>query len=132
MAERGLLVGLNVCNLGAHHVRLFAVFVLVSASANPVFAFDNQARKLAVGFEGQVLEQRELIQDVGLDGLAELRARQRLLQNFGEQLTECRVFGRAGLFAILAIKQIDVDGLADEVADILLLNSEKRWLRKTS
>ena len=50
-------------------MRLFAVLEMLAARANPIFAFDDDARELAVGFEREVLEQRELIQNVGLDGL---------------------------------------------------------------
>ncbi len=44
--------------------------------------------------------------------------RERFLQNFGEQLAERRVFRRAGLLAILAVNQRDIDRLADQIQQI--------------
>ncbi|MGA8034382.1 MAG: hypothetical protein WA823_21210 [Candidatus Acidiferrales bacterium] len=119
LPEGALPVGLNVRNLGAHHVRLLTVLEVLSASANPILTLDDQAGELAVGLKREVLQKGELIQDVCLDGPRELGARERFLQNFGEQFSKGSVFRRAGLLAVFAIKEIYVDGLAHQVAEVL-------------
>ena len=66
-----------------------------------------------------MLDQRELVQNVGFDGLLKFRARDRGLQNFGEQLAESAVFRRAGVLAVFAVEEADVDALADQILQIL-------------
>ena len=65
-----------------------------------------------------MLQQRQLVQHVRLDGLLKFRARQRLLQHFGEQLAKRAMLRRAGLLAVFPVKQADVDRLPDQVQQI--------------
>ena len=59
--------------------------------------------------EREELQERELVQDIGLDGLLEFCAGDRGLQNLGEQLAERGMFGRAGVLAVFAVEEGDID-----------------------
>ena len=112
------LVRLHFGDFRAHDVRLFAVLEMFAAGADPVLALDEHAGKLSGNFRGEVLEERELVQDIALDGLLEFCAGDRGLQNLGEQLAERAMFGRAGLLAVFAVEKADVDALADQILEV--------------
>src|SRR5271154_2522182 len=79
LADNIFAVGLNFGDLRAHYVSLFAMFKKLAASADPVLELHDETRKLAGQFAGEILQQREPVQDVGLDGLLEFGAHERHL-----------------------------------------------------
>ncbi len=73
-----------------------------------------------------------MVEHVGLDGLQEFRAGGRFLQDIREQLAERGVLGRARLLAVLvlSVEQVDVDGLANQVPQILAREFHKARAQK--
>ena len=65
------------------------------------------------------------MEDIGLDGLLVFGALERLLKNFRQEPPEGSVFRRAGLLSIFAVKQADIDGLAEQVQQVLLREFDK-------
>ena len=62
----------------------------------------------------------KLVQHVGFDRLLKFCAGDRFLQNFGQHLSKRGMLGRAGLLAVaFAVDQADVDGLANQVEQVL-------------
>ncbi len=100
-----LSVGLNLSDPRPYHVRLFAVLEQFPARPDPILALHQQARKLVSNFLREVLQQRQVVQDVRLDRLLVLRPRQRLLQDFRQHFPERGVFrdARPGLFPVLPV-----------------------------
>ena len=103
LADHVLAVRLKFGNLRAHHVGLLAVLEKLAAPANPVLALDQDARELVAGLLGDEFQQREVVENVGFDRLLKFRARQRLLQNFGEHLAERGVLGRTDCLRSLSL-----------------------------
>ncbi len=62
-----------------------------------------------------------MVENVRLYGLQEFRASHRLLQNVREHFSKRPMFRKTGLLAllVLAVEQVDVYCLADEVSQIL-------------
>ena len=97
---------------------LLAVLVKLAPRANPVLALHQNARELVAQFLDHEFQERQPVQHIGFDGLLELRACKRFLQNLREQLAERTMLGRSRLFAVLAVDQRHVDGLPNQVQQV--------------
>jgi len=65
------------------------------------------------------------VEDIGLDGLLVFGALERLLKNLRQEPPEGPVFRRSSLLSIFAVKQTDIDGLAEQVQQVLLREFDK-------
>src|SRR5580700_5726215 len=104
LAKDVFLVGLHFRDFRAQHVRLFAVFEMFAACPDPILALHQDARKLNRNFGREMLDQRQLMQNVALDRLLKFCPSDGGLQNLRQKLAERAMFRRAGLLAVFTVE----------------------------
>ena len=79
--------------------------------------------------DGNMFQQRQLMQQIRFDGLLELRARNRCLQHFDQHLSKRGVLGRARLLAIVPYTRLMFTVWRTKSSRYLRVNSTKRGLK---